>query len=83
MKIKTYTKKMKNWLKIYLCMFAPFFSAKPTFYRQKPRGERREKIGEQTLPQQTLTGRENAVLAAFLRPWCGQMATLGWGSFLV
>ena len=39
------------WTKFYLCMVVPIYSEKPAFYRQKPKGERREKIGEQTLPQ--------------------------------
>ena len=32
------------------------------------------------LPQQTLTSRRNAALAAFPRPWCGQLVTPGWWS---
>ena len=41
---------MKNWPKIYLCLVVPIYSEKPTFYRQKPRGERREKIGGANAP---------------------------------
>ena len=35
------------------------------------------KIGEQTLPQQTLPSCENATMAMFLPPWYGQVATPG------
>ena len=35
---------MKNWTKSYLCMVVPVYSENPAFYRQKPRGGRREKI---------------------------------------
>ena len=35
---------MKNWTKSYLCMVVLIYSENPAFYRQKPRGGRREKI---------------------------------------
>ena len=41
---------MKNWTKSYLCMVVPIYSGIPAFYRQKPRGERREKIGGANAP---------------------------------
>ena len=46
---------MKNWIKFYLCMVVAIFSENPAFYRQKPRGERCEKIGGANAPPNFLT----------------------------
>ena len=46
---------MKKWTKFYLCMVVPVYSEKPAFYRQKPRGERREKIGGANAPPTEVT----------------------------
>ena len=46
---------MEKWTKFYLYMVVPIYSEKPAFYRQKPRGERREKIGEPNAPPTEVT----------------------------
>ena len=46
---------MKNWTKSYLSMVILIFSENPAFYRQKPRGERCEKIGGANAPPNSLT----------------------------
>jgi len=46
---------MKNWTKSYLYMVVPIFSENPAFYRQKPRGEKCEKIGGANAPPNSLT----------------------------
>ena len=48
------------------------------FYRHNPHEEDPGEIGGANAPPNSLTSRENAAFAAFLRPGCGQVATPCW-----
>ena len=77
---------MKKWTKFYLCMIVFIYSEKPAFYRQKPRGERHEKIGgANTPPIEATMPRKHGyfrVSAAWLWPG-GHRATAGRWCLLV
>ena len=54
-KTKNLSYKLQIILSSILCLVVPIYSENPTFYRQKPRGERCEKIGGANAPPNSLT----------------------------
>ena len=71
-KIKNLSYKLQISLSSTLCLIVPIYSEIPAFYRQKPRGERREKIGGENAPPTKVTKSRkrnfSSVFAAWLWP---------------